>query len=203
MVFRFAVRNDSCMSSQWRIWINQKDDLYIAPRNIGHLLKASLHASNQYHFAFSKEYFDSGNIENADETRFLGVNQVSVAEDRMQIVFYICIVLTDLTAPVEAVNNCTMIDCNGKTGTFVLKLVHVPNIPKYADMESTTTPNFLHEFILSTGNRVILAWSIDDKVSVIETSKQIELGDIRNDEYTKKVTMCMVGNHAASYIEHK
>ena len=59
-VSRFCVGDpDGRHSSVWRVWKHtstSKSDIFISPRNVAGLIKASLHESGVWRFAFSSEY---------------------------------------------------------------------------------------------------------------------------------------------------
>jgi hypothetical protein len=58
-VVRFAVGDDKLggSSSVWRVWKSRNnDDVYLAPRSAAGLVKGSLHASGQCHFAVTTQH---------------------------------------------------------------------------------------------------------------------------------------------------
>jgi hypothetical protein len=68
---RFAVSDGVNRASSWKCWTRRgtgKSDVYLANRQLGDVLKVSLHQSGQWHTAFLQEYLDkhaaSGEFEN-------------------------------------------------------------------------------------------------------------------------------------------
>ena len=57
---RFAVGEpDGPRSAVWRLWIHNhpdKSDIFVSPRNVAGVIKASLHQSGRWRFAFTSEY---------------------------------------------------------------------------------------------------------------------------------------------------
>jgi hypothetical protein len=72
---RFGISDGNFRASTWKLWTPaRKFDVYLACRELGGELKASLHESGQWHVAYSKTFFDEklvGSEPQTQQSRFI------------------------------------------------------------------------------------------------------------------------------------
>ncbi len=72
--FCIADTEKNIRAATWKIWSpNQKNDVYLACRELNGAVKVSLHQSNQWHIAYDQEFFNSKvpKSDNSEAKRFI------------------------------------------------------------------------------------------------------------------------------------
>jgi len=187
MTLRFYFEKGPKRSSPWRIWAHG-EELYVATRNLGHLLKASIHSSGMLNFAFTKEYFRNDPIEPRQLSRHLGSQRLRISEENMQIVFLIQVPLDRMSECEFKLSKMTRLAVPDEAvGTVLVKVIHVPQPKQRAVIESTISGLLGH----ICAGKYVVAWNLDPGLLLdgFNANKQIEIGDILNDVSTRAVTM--------------
>jgi hypothetical protein len=143
---RFCVRQGNKSSSTWILWSN-KNDLYIAPRNIAGLQKASLHESGFLNFSFTKQYFDLHQPLEGHITRHIGSQKLNICKEGFQNVLKIEIPLGEsLTVNSEFQDEIeNIIVAEELKGTITIFITLIPEFIR-EKLDYGTVPNFLKSF---------------------------------------------------------